>query len=123
MPRMCIRDVEFKGHLIPANTMVGIYPIHTHYMPSLWSDPHRFDPERFSPARQEDRRHAFAWTPFGGGAHMCIGQHFATLQVKAIMHRLLLRYRWSTPPGYAMPYQMVPIAKPSDGLPVTLQRL
>jgi cytochrome P450 len=123
MPRMCIRDVEFKGHLIPANTMVGIYPIHTHYMPSLWSDPYRFDPERFSPARQEDRRHAFAWTPFGGGAHMCIGQHFATLQVKAIMHRLLLRYRWSTPPAYAMPYQMVPIAKPSDGLPVTLQRL
>ena len=91
-------------------------------MPSLWSDPYRFDPERFSPARQEDRRHAFAWTPFGGGAHMCIGQHFASLQVKAIMHRLLLSYRWSTSPGYTMPVQWVPIAKPGDGLPVTLQR-
>jgi cytochrome P450 len=61
--------------------------------------------------------------PFGGGAHVCIGQHFATLQVKAIMHQLLLRYRWSIQPGYTMPYQLVPIAKPRDGLPVTLERI
>ncbi len=122
MPRGCVRDVEFQGFRIPAGTMVGIYPIHTHYMPELWTEPYGFDPERFSPARQEDRRHGFAWTPFGGGAHMCIGQHFATLQVKAIMHRLLLRYRWTIPAGYEMPYQMVPIAKPRDGLPVQMSR-
>ena len=122
MPRMCVKDTEFQGYRIPAGSMVGIYPMHVHYMPSLWSDPQRFDPERFSPARQEDKRHAFAWVPFGGGVHVCIGQHFATLQVKAIMHQLLLRYRWSIEPGYRMPYQLVPIAKPRDGLPVTLQR-
>ena len=123
MPRMCVKDTEFQGYRIPAGSMVGIYPMHVHYMPSLWSDPQRFDPERFSPARQEDKRHAFAWVPFGGGVHVCIGQHFATLQVKAIMHQLLLRYRWSIEPGYRMPYQLVPIAKPRDGLPVTLQRI
>jgi cytochrome P450 len=123
MPRMCVKDTVFQGFRIPAGTMVGVYPIHVHYMPSLWSNPTSFDPERFSEARQEDKRHAFAWVPFGGGAHVCIGQHFATLQVKAIMHQLLLRYRWSIAPGYSMPYQLVPIAKPRDGLPVTLQRI
>jgi cytochrome P450 len=123
MPRMCTKDTVFQGYAIPAGTLVGLYPIHVHYMPSLWSEPFRFDPERFSPERQEDKRHAYAWVPFGGGAHMCIGQHFATLQIKAIMHQLLLRYRWSTAPGYIMPYQLVPIAKPSDGLRVTLQRI
>jgi cytochrome P450 len=123
MPRMCVKDTEFQGYPIPAGTMVGIYPMHVHYMPSLWTNPRSFDPERFSPARQEDRRHAFAWVPFGGGAHVCIGQHFATLQVKAIMHQLLLRYRWSIEPGYTMPYQLVPIAKPRDGLPLTLERI
>jgi cytochrome P450 len=121
MPRMCTKDTDFQGYRIPAGTMVGVFPIHVHHMPSLWTDPEKFDPERFSPARQEDRRHAFAWSPYGGGAHMCIGQHFAVLQVKAIMHQLLLRYRWSVPPGYALPYQYVPIVKPRDGLPVTLQ--
>jgi cytochrome P450 len=122
MPRMCTRDTEFQGYLIPGGTLVGVYPLHVHYMPTLWTDPQRFDPERFLPSRQEDKRHACAWIPFGGGAHLCIGQHFATLQVKAIMHRLLLRYRWTVPAGYEMPYQMVPIAKPRDGLPVSLQR-
>jgi cytochrome P450 len=120
MPRMCTRDTAFRDYLIPAGTMVGVFPIHTHHMPSLWTEPYRFDPERFSSARQEDKSHAFAWVPFGGGAHMCIGQHFATLQVKAIMHQLLLRYRWSVPAGYVMPYQLVPIAKPRDGLPIAL---
>jgi cytochrome P450 len=123
MPRMCVSDTVFQDYLIPAGTMVGVYPIHVHHMPSLWNEPERFDPERFSPARQEDKRHAFAWVPYGGGAHICIGQHFATLQVKAIMHQLLLRYRWSIAPGYTLPYQFVPIAKPRDGLPVSLQRI
>jgi len=123
MPRMCVKDTIFQGFEIPAGTLVGVYPIHVHYMASLWTDPQSFDPERFSPERQEDKRHAFAWVPFGGGAHMCIGQHFATLQVKAIMHQLLLRYRWSIAAGYVMPQQLVPIAKPKDGLQVTLQRI
>jgi cytochrome P450 len=123
MPRMCVRDTVFQDYLIPAGTMVGVFPIHVHHMESLWSNPHHFDPERFSPARQEDKRHAFSWAPFGGGAHLCIGQHFATLQVKAILHQLLLRYRWSVPVDYVMPYQLVPIAKPRDGLPITLERI
>jgi cytochrome P450 len=123
MPRMCVRDTMFGDYLIPANTLVGVYPIHVHYTPALWTEPTKFDPERFSPARQEDKRHAFAWVPFGGGAHMCIGQHFATLQVKAVMHQLLLKYRWSIRSDYSMPYQWMPIAKPRDGLPVQLQRL
>ena len=99
MPRACTRDTEFRDYFIPAGVTVGVFPIHVHYMESLWSDPFRFDPERFAPRRQEDKRHAFAWAPFGGGAHMCIGQHFATLQVKAIMHRLLLTYRWCDAAG------------------------
>jgi cytochrome P450 len=123
MPRTCVRDTVFCDYLIPANTIVGVYPIHVHYSPKLWNEPERFEPERFGPARQEDKRHAFAWAPFGGGAHICIGQHFATLQVKAIMHQLLLNYRWSVPSNYTMPYQWMPIAKPRDGLPVILARL
>jgi cytochrome P450 len=123
MPRMCTRETRFQDYVIPAETLVGVFPIQVHYMPELWTEPTRFDPERFGPARQEDRRHAFAWAPFGGGAHMCIGQHFAMLEVKAIMHQLLLRYRFSTAPNYQMPYQMAPIAKPRDGLPIVLERL
>lgn len=123
MPRMVAKDCEFNGHQLRKGTIIGVYPIHTHHMPQYWSNPNRFDPERFSPARAENKKHMFQWVPFGGGAHMCLGQHFANLQVKSIMHQVLMKYRWDIEPGYVMPYQMVPIARPKDGLPVRLHRL
>ena len=123
IPRKALRDCEFGGFQIPRGTPVGISPIHTHHLASLWTQPTEFDPERFSPARAEHRRHAYGYLPFGGGAHLCIGQHFADLEVKSVMHQVLRRFRFSVPAGYRMPYQLVPIAKPKDGLPITLQRL
>ncbi len=123
MPRLVAKDCEFNGYQLRKGTMVGVYPIHTHHMPSLWKQPDVFDPERFSPERAEHKKHMFQWIPFGGGAHMCLGQHFANLQVKAILHHVLQRYRWEVPQGYEMPYQLVPIARPKDGLPVRLHRL
>ena len=123
IPRKASKDCSFGGFHIPRGTPVGISPIHTHHMPSLWTEPFTFDPERFSPARAEHRRHAYAYLPFGGGAHLCIGQHFADMEVKAVMHQVLRRWRWTVPADYRMPYQLVPIAKPKDGLPITLQAL
>ena len=123
IPRKAARDCQFGGFHIPRGTPVGISPIHTHHMPSIWTKPHDFDPERFAPARAEHRRHAYAYLPFGGGAHLCIGQHFADMEVKSVMHQLLRRFRWTVPEGYRMPYQLVPIAKPRDGLPIQLRLL
>jgi len=120
IPRKAARDCQFGGFHIPKGTPVGISPIHTHHMPSIWTNPHDFDPERFAPSRAEHRRHAYAYLPFGGGAHLCIGQHFADMEVKSVMHQLLRRFRWQVPEGYRMPYQLVPIAKPRDGLPIQL---
>ncbi|MBK7684970.1 MAG: cytochrome P450 [Rhodocyclaceae bacterium] len=123
IPREAARDCEFGGFQIPKGTQVGISPIHTHHLPSLWTKPDDFDPERFSPARAEHRQHPYAYLPFGGGAHLCIGQHFADMEVKSVMHQVLRRFRFTVPEGYRMPYQLVPIAKPRDGLPILLQRL
>ncbi len=123
IPRKAAKDCSFGGFQIPRGTPVGISPIHTHHMPSIWTEPQRFDPERFSPERAEHKRHAYGYLPFGGGAHLCIGQHFADMEVKSVLHQVLRRFRFSVPEGYRMPYQLVPIAKPRDGLPIMLQRL
>lgn len=123
MPRRAVAPVTFGPHEIPAGTLVGVSPLFVHHLPSLWTRPECFDPERFSPDRAEHRSHRYAWAPFGGGAHMCIGRHFAALEIKSTLHQLLLSYRWSIPPGYKMPYAAVPLAKPRDGLPLRLERL
>jgi cytochrome P450 len=123
IPRLVTRELSFAGYRIPQGVMLAIYPLHTHHMATWWSEPFRFDPERFAPARAEHERHPYAFIPFGGGAHMCIGYRFAELQIKAILHQLVRRYRWSIPAGYVMPEQQAPIAKPRDGLPLRLERL
>ena len=119
--RRAIRDCVFQDWTIPAGTAVAVYPVATHRLAQWWSDPDRFDPERFSPARAEHRRHPFAWTPFGGGAHMCLGLHFAEMQVRSVLESVLLGARVQTPGGYRMPYQLAPIAKPRDGLPISIR--
>lgn len=123
IPRMTVKDVEYKGYHIPKGTMISVNPYFTHYMREYWTNPFRFDPERFSEERREDKVHPYAYVPFGGGAHMCIGLHFADLQVKAILHQILLKYRWSVDPGYEMPVDTTSLPVPGDKLPVKLQRL
>lgn len=123
MSRRATADFEIHGHRIPANTPVSIFPIFTQRQPQWWSEPDAFDPERFSPARAEHKRHPFAWAPFGGGAHMCLGLHFAEMQVKAVLQPLLSGHRLKVADGYEMPYQLAPLARPRDGLPIVLESL
>ena len=119
--RRALADVEIHGMRIPAGTPVAVFPIQVHRSPRWWSEPDRFDPERFSPARAEHRRHPFAWAPFGGGAHMCLGLHFAEMQVKAVLLSMLGKLQWSVPTAYTPSYAYAPIAKPRDGLPISMR--
>lgn len=123
IPRDAGADFEFAGYRIEKGSMVVVSPIVTHHMPEWWSEPERWDPERFAPGRAEQERHTHSWVPFGGGPHHCIGLRFAELQVKAVLHQLVLRYRWSVEPGYRMPVQQAPISKPRDGLPVRFEAI
>ncbi len=122
IPRRALRDFEFAGHRIPGGTHVGVNPMFTHRMPEYWDDPETFDPSRFSHNRSKGR-HKYAWVPFGGGAHMCVGLHFAYMQMKAFFYALLSEYRVTVAEGYTCDFQMFPIPKPKDGLPVRLERL
>lgn len=116
--RRALVDVEIHGKKIPAGTPVAVFPIQVHRSAEWWTQPEQFDPERFSAERAEHRRHAYAWAPFGGGAHMCLGLHFAEMQVKAVLLPLLRSWQWTVPAAYVPDYAYAPIAKPRDGLPI-----
>ena len=122
MPRRAMHDFEFGGYRIPAGTHVGINVHWTHHSPEYWDEPECFDPMRFT-REAEKARHKYAWVPFGGGAHMCLGLHFAYMQVKVLMAQLLKRYRIELAPGGSEAWQPWPIPKPKDGLRVELTRI
>ncbi len=119
VPRRALRDFEWGGYKIPAGSQVGIGVGWTHHSADYWEDPERFDPLRFTPDASRGR-HRFAWVPFGGGAHMCIGLHFATMQVRLLVAHLLKGHRIELKPGAGTEWQYFPIPRPKDALPLRL---
>ena len=117
IPRRAIRDVHFKGFRIPAGRPVGAVPIHTHSC-------RRCGRIRTGSTRcgSRTRRNAlgikYAFVPFGGGAHMCLGLNYAHMQSRAFARHLLQRFEFRLPPGYEPSWSLLPIAKPKGGLPV-----
>jgi len=119
LPRRAMRDFEFAGYRIPAGTRVNTSILFAHHMPEFWPEPERFDPLRFTEENARGR-HKFAYAPFGGGAHMCLGLHFAYMQAKCFAYNLLTASAVSIAEGYRPRWRMTPIPRPRDGLRVRL---
>lgn len=119
--RAAMQDTHWQGHDIPAGARVVLCPGPVMMSPELWTDPTRFDPGRFAPDRAEHARHKYAWSPFGGGAHKCIGMHFSSLQVKAFMVQFLQKYRVEMDPKDDPIWQQLPTPLPKNGLPLVLR--
>jgi len=104
--------VELGGTVVPRGSLVVFsrYSLHRHA--GFWHDPDRFEPERFRPDHEENTRATHASVPFGGGPRVCIGQHFAMMELIAIVAVLARRYHLrldaSHRPGMAAHVTMTP---------------
>jgi cytochrome P450 len=54
---------------------------------------------------------------------MCLGLHFAYMQVKSFFFHLLAENRIVLAPEYKGEFIMFPIPKPRDGLPLRIERI
>ena len=108
--------------MFPKGTFVGINTHFVHHMAEHWPEPEKFNPLRFSP-EESSGRHKYAWAPFGGGAHMCLGLHFAYMQVKILLWHMLRTHRIDVASTSGVEWQAWPIPKPRDGLPISFGRL
>jgi cytochrome P450 len=115
-------DDEIDGVRIAKGTLVFLSPYLTHRHPDFWPHPERFEPERFEPERVKDR-HRFAYFPFGGGPHLCIGETFAMTEATLVLATLAQRFRLDLAPGaHVEPAPLVTL-RPRDGLPMRLHAL
>jgi len=82
---------EVAGIPIKKHDVILIAPWLLHRHEKLWRDPNAFVPERFlSPAPPPDR---FAYLPFGVGARVCIGAHFALVEATLVLARIIAAFR------------------------------
>ncbi len=119
--RVTTRDVVYNGYRIPKGWTVPV-SIRTAHAGSSWPEPDRFDPERFSPERNEQKKQG-AFIPFGGGPRICLGQHFAMVEMSVMLALLLKHYTWELVPGQDLDYTLVPFPKPRSGIQLRFRRL
>jgi sterol 14-demethylase len=93
--RVAMKDFSYDGFFMPKGTNLVVSPTVSHRIPEVFKDPLRFDPDRFGPGREEDKR-PFAFQAFGGGAHKCLGNAFAMLQIKTVFAILMRRFTFTS---------------------------
>ena len=96
IPRTAARDDVIGGRRVPAGSTMLISPYLTHRLPRYWARPDEFDPHRFGPDAPGNR-HRYAYFPFGGGPHACLGSHLFTVEAQLIIATLLRRYQVEVP--------------------------
>ncbi len=117
-----VEDDEIGGFRIPAGSLVFLSPYVTHRHPEFWERPEEFDPERFRPERAASRPR-FAYFPFGGGPHQCIGESFALTEAVLVIATVVQRFRLELEPGTTVVPSPRVTLRPRDGLPMTVRAL
>jgi cytochrome P450 len=116
--RMAVADDQVGNMVIPRGSTVIVYVYGAHHASRFWQNPEKFDPERFTKEEMKART-PFTFLPFGGGPRVCIGQHYAMLQILMILSELIRRYDFELVPGQTIEPRPMVILRPRHGIRMT----
>ena len=120
--RTVTNTFELGGYRIPAGEDVIIATTVPHYLPECFPEPERFDIDRYTPERAEHRRPE-VYAPFGLGAHRCLGNGFAEVQIAVTMATLLHEVELALAPAdYTLKTTQVPLPSPDKSFKVRVVR-
>jgi len=116
--RMAVADDSIGDIVIPRGATVIVYVYGAHHASRYWQNPESFNPERFTKEEMKLRT-PFTFLPFGGGPRVCIGQHYAMLQILMILSDLIRRYDFDLVPDQRIEPQPMVILRPKHGIRMT----
>ncbi|HZN67095.1 MAG TPA: cytochrome P450, partial [Tepidisphaeraceae bacterium] len=117
-----VEDDVIGGFPVRAGSMVVMSQYVTHRHPEFWPEPERFDPDRFLPERVAARPR-FAWFPFLGGPHQCIGEGFAMMEATLVVAMVAQRFRLELAPGAEVKPKPMLSLRPDGGVPMVAERV
>jgi cytochrome P450 len=112
-------SVQIGDYTIGKDSFVVLSPFVMHRNARYFDNPDAFIPERFSEG-YEKRMPRQSYAPFGGGAHMCIGSTFATMQATLSLATIAQKYRFELDPAHRIEIEPSVTLRPKHGLPLTL---
>ncbi|ARN24089.1 cytochrome P450 [Piscinibacter gummiphilus] len=121
MSRRTTREIQLGEWRIPKGALVRVTPWVIQRDGRSFEHPDRFLPQRF--AAPDDKAPRGAWLPFGTGPRVCIGQHFAMLEMTVIAAMLLQRYQLGLPQGAPACEPVMHVTlRPRNGVTLNLRR-
>lgn len=91
LPRVSIKDVEYKGAIIPAGTTFYMNAYAADYDEDHFKNPFDFEPERYMKSDEEGNPEV-SGTPhygYGAGSRMCAGSHLANRELFTAFVRMI----------------------------------
>jgi cytochrome P450 len=121
--RQAIRSVKAGPYELPRGTVVFVSPYVQHRRPDVFPDPLRFDPDRWAAPDAERRLPGrYAFVPFGGGPHVCVGGHFALMEGHLILALLARRFTLRPVAGQTVMPEPLFTLRPRYGLRMIVER-
>jgi len=115
--REATRDLQLGNWLVPKGASVLMSPWALHHEPEFWPDPHAFRPDRWLDGSAE-KVPKNAYLPFGGGPRICIGNHFAMMELILTLATLLPRARFERASTVGVELQPAITLRPRHGIPM-----
>lgn len=92
--RVAINDDSFGEYVYPKGTVIVPFFFGLHRDKNLWDNALQFQPERFMEGEKLAKyKHFF---PFGAGPRMCIGNHFALMEMAYFLVEFVKTYKIKT---------------------------
>lgn len=116
--RRLTQSVVLDGILYEKGWTLIAEPKIAHILPEHFSHPDSYQPHRF----MEDisPRDKYAYIPFGGGVHACLGAQLAMVVAKIFASHLLQNFEWHV--QSPAPFVQFPLKKIKDNYPIRISQ-
>ena len=122
IPRTVSKDFEYLGYHFKQGRTFYVAQAVTHFMEDLFPNPHQFDIDRFLPPREEHKQRG-ALSPYGLGAHKCVGLRLGEFQMMYSLCHLMKLYNWElNPKDYKLKTRVLPTIGPEPKFTLKFKR-
>ncbi len=90
IPRFALNDDAIGKYTIKKGDRIFIPVFYLHRLSQYWDNPEGFDPDRF--LKPLDDSYRYIYLPFGFGPRMCIGKHFAYLEIMIVLSMIIQKF-------------------------------
>lgn len=120
--RESIKADKILGYPIPRKSIlfISIYAVHRN--PEIWKNPEKFAPSRFEPEKVKARPR-LSYMPFGAGPRMCIGNHFAMMEMQLILAMWVKKFNFKLDETHPVKPNPLVTLKPKYGIKMKVSKI